>query len=103
MGKPNFTGRWGVFMDFCSIQQGCRDRDGVSQQHTFSWLDEIKAFEDGAVGRFESENVLFKKALGSLGSFYSHQNTVVFMLSRFPNDYKEPVYTLSGNIATYFH
>ena len=85
----DFRGRWAVFMDLCSIFQCCRDREGVPQQSTYRWLDGADCFEDGAIGRFESESLLFGQALGSLGSFYSHPKTVVFMLSHFPADYNE--------------
>ncbi|CAK0829396.1 unnamed protein product [Prorocentrum cordatum] len=45
-----------------------------------------------------------KEALGSLGSFYSHPATVVFMLTRFPDDYGDAAkYTRSGNTEQYFN
>ncbi|CAK0822494.1 unnamed protein product [Prorocentrum cordatum] len=97
-------GRWGVFMDFCCIHQNCRDREGVPQQHTYQRLEGSDSFEDDALGRFELEHALFKEALGSLGSFYSHPATVVFMLTRFPDDYGDAAkYTRSGNTEQYFN
>ncbi|CAK0863806.1 unnamed protein product [Prorocentrum cordatum] len=99
-----FRGRWGVFMDFCCIHQNCRDREGVPQQHTYQRLEGSDSFEDDALGRFELEHALFKEALGSLGSFYSHPATVVFMLTRFPDDYGDAAkYTRSGNTEQYFN
>ncbi|CAK0795010.1 unnamed protein product, partial [Prorocentrum cordatum] len=96
--------RWGVFMDFCCIHQNCRDREGVPQQHTYQRLEGSDSFEDDALGRFELEHALFKEALGSLGSFYSHPETVVFMLTRFPDDYGDAAkYTRSGNTEQYFN
>ena len=82
-----FKGRWSVFVDFCSIHQKCQDRDGVPQQHAYHKLENTNLLEDGAIGKVEREVVLFEEALGNLGSFYSHPFTVVFMLSRFPDDY----------------
>ncbi|CAK0870354.1 unnamed protein product [Prorocentrum cordatum] len=103
-GNNAFMGRWGVFMDFCCIHQNCRDREGVPQQRTYQRLEGSDSFEDDALGRFELENALFKEALGSLGSFYSHPATVVFMLTRFPDDYGDAAkYTRSGNTEQYFN
>ncbi|CAK0906553.1 unnamed protein product, partial [Prorocentrum cordatum] len=102
---PNFTGRWAVFMDFCCIHQNCRDHEGAPQLHTYQRLEVegSECFEADAIGKFERERELFKEALDSLGSFYSHPATVVFMLTRFPDDYDNPAaYTRSGNTAPYF-
>ncbi|CAK0840404.1 unnamed protein product [Prorocentrum cordatum] len=100
---PSVTGRWAVFMDFICIHQNCRDHGGAPRRCTYQRLDGSECFEAGAIGRFEREGELFKEALGSLGSFYSHPATVVFMLTRFPDDYDNPgVYTRSGNTALYF-
>ncbi|CAK0867739.1 unnamed protein product [Prorocentrum cordatum] len=99
-----YSGRWGVFMDFCCIHQNCRDREGCPQQRTYQRLEGSDSFEDDALGRFELEHALFKEALGSLGSFYSHPATVVFMLTRFPDDYGDAAkYTRSGNTEQYFN
>ncbi|CAK0880242.1 unnamed protein product, partial [Prorocentrum cordatum] len=99
-----FSGVWAVFMDFCCIHQCCRDSDGAPQLRTFRWLDESQCFAEGAIGRFEREDALFKEALESLGSFYSHRATVVFMMTKFPADYDDPEkYTRSGNTETYFN
>jgi hypothetical protein len=58
--------------------------------------------EAGAVGRFASEDVLFKQALGSLGAFYSHPHTLVWMLTAFPPDYNDlQLYKRGGNVAPY--
>ncbi|CAK0866673.1 unnamed protein product [Prorocentrum cordatum] len=99
----NFTGRWAVFMDFICIHQNCRDHGGAPRRCTYQRLEGSECFEAGAIGRFEREHELFKEALGSLGSFYSHPATVVFMLTRFTDDCDNPrVYTRSGNTALYF-
>ncbi|CAK0828496.1 unnamed protein product [Prorocentrum cordatum] len=87
----------------CCILQNCRDREGVPQLSVFQRLDDTDFFEDGAIGRFDSESVLFQEALGSLGSFYSHPKTVVLMLTHLPADYDDSsVYTSSGNAAPFF-
>jgi hypothetical protein len=53
-------------------------------------------------GRFPSEDVLFKQALGSLGTFYSHPFTQVWMLTAFPPDYDDPKrYTRKSNRNPY--
>ena len=71
------------------------------QLTTFKWLNETERF-GGAVGREPSEDFLFKKALGSLGAFYSHAKTQVFMLTAFPGDYyDDQKYMRSGNCAEY--
>ena len=93
--------RFGVFLDFCSMHQNCRNRDGVPQDTAFAWLEK-GGFADGAVGRFPAENALFTQALGSLGTFYSHPHTHVLMLTDFPPDYFTDVYTHSGNTKEYF-
>jgi len=82
--------RIGVFLDFCSIHQNCRDRDGAPQDTAFAWLEKEGRLADGAVGRFPTEEVLFKQALGSLGTFYSHPHTTVLMCTAFPPDYDDP-------------
>ncbi|CAK0833706.1 unnamed protein product [Prorocentrum cordatum] len=90
-------------MDFICIHQNCRDHGGAPRRCTYQRLEGSDCFEAGAIGRFERERELFKEALDSLGSFYSHPATVVFMLTRFPDDYDNPgVYTRSGNTALYF-
>ncbi|CAK0882498.1 unnamed protein product [Prorocentrum cordatum] len=100
---PNFTGRWAVFMDFCCIHQNCRDYGGAPQRYTYQRLEGSGCCEADAIGKFERERELFKEALDSLGSFYSHPATVVFMLTRLPDDYDNPAaYTRSGNLAPYF-
>ncbi|CAK0872197.1 unnamed protein product [Prorocentrum cordatum] len=100
---PVFNGRWAVFMDFCCIHQNCRDCEGAPQRCTYQRLEGSECFEANAIGKFERERELFTDALGSLGSFYSHPATVVFMLTRFPDDYDNfAEYTRSGNIAPYF-
>jgi len=101
--RPQRMGRWAVFMDLCCIHQNCRDSKGVPQQRTYQRLEGSDKFADGAIGRFDSENVLFKEALGSLGSFYSHPCTYVFMLTKFPEDYQTAAYTHSGNTEQYFN
>jgi len=58
-------------------------------------------FNDGAVGRFPAEDVLFKQALGSLGIFYAHPHTHVLMLTAFPPDYFTATYERSGNVKPY--
>jgi hypothetical protein len=68
-----------VFFDFCSIHQKCRGADGKPGPRVLGFSNE----DAGAVGRFASEDVLFKQALGSLGIFYSHPNTHVWMLTAF--------------------
>jgi hypothetical protein len=55
-----------------------------------------------AVGRFASEDALFKQALDSLGTLYSHPHTHVWMLTAFPPDYDDPqCYERRGNVAPY--
>jgi len=93
--------RVGVFLDFCSIHQNCRDVDGAPQDTAFAWLGSEKRFADGAVGRFPAEDVLFKQALGSLGIFYAHPHTHVLMLTAFPPDYFTATYERSGNVKPY--
>jgi len=93
--------RVGVFFDFCSIYQNCRDRDGTPQDTAFSWLAKEGRLAGGAVGRLPTEDVLFKQALGSLGTFYSHPETHVLMLTAFPPDYFTSKYTRSGNVKPY--
>ncbi|CAK0795655.1 unnamed protein product [Prorocentrum cordatum] len=91
-------------MDFCCIHQNCRDREGIPQQCTYQRLEDSGSFEDDAIGRFEPEHALFKEALGSLGRFYSHPATVVFMLTQFPDDYDDAAkYTRLGNTEQYFN
>jgi len=34
----SWHGRFGVFLDFCSIHQNCRDIDGAPQDTAFAWL-----------------------------------------------------------------
>ena len=80
----------GVFLDFCSIHQNCRNIDGVPQDTAFAWLESEKRLAGGAVGRFPAEDVLFKQALGSLGIFCAHPYTHVLMLTAFPPDYNNP-------------
>ncbi|CAK0804357.1 unnamed protein product [Prorocentrum cordatum] len=101
--RPQRMGRWAVFMDLCCIHQNCRDSKGVPQQRTYQRLEGSDKFADGAIGRFDSENVLFKEALGSLGSFYSHPCTYVFMLTKFPEDYQTAAYTHSADTEQYFN
>ena len=92
--------RLAVFYDFCSIHQNCRDRDGAPQAITFQPAD--GGLVDEAVGRFALETALFKQALESLGAFYSHPKTLVFMLTAFPPDYSDKRrYKPSGNVAPY--
>ena len=55
----------------------------------YRWLNEEERL-GGPVGREPSEDILFKQELGSLGAFYSHPNTPVFMLTAFPADYYDP-------------
>ncbi|CAK0861626.1 unnamed protein product [Prorocentrum cordatum] len=105
-----FRGRWAVFMDFCCIHQYCRDHNGIPQGKTFQVLDTSREhmmseflLEEGVIGQFKSEKVLFGLALSYLGIFYSHRKTIVFMLTQFPADYDNPAsYTRSGNTAPYF-
>ena len=94
--------RFGVFLDFCSIHQNCRDGAGTPQDTAFAWLEKEGRLANGAVGRFPTEDVLFKQALGSLGTLYSHPHTFVFMLTAFPPDYFTAKYTRSGNVKPYF-
>jgi len=94
--------RVGVFIDFCSIHQNCRDHDGTPQNTVFPWLEQEGRFVDGAVGRLPAEDILYKQALGSYGTFYSHPHTHVLMLSAFPPDYFTTEYTRSVNVAPYF-
>ncbi|CAK0825655.1 unnamed protein product [Prorocentrum cordatum] len=97
-------GVWSVFFDLCGLHQACRDREGIPQQRTFAWLEDDSGFADGAVGRFISEEMLFKEALTSLGILYSHPHTIVFMLTQFPPDYDDPgVYDRSGNVESYMN
>ena len=91
----------GVFLDFCSIHQNCRDVDGAPQDTAFAWLGSEKRFADGAVGRIPAEDVLFKQALGSLGIFCAHQQTRVLMMTAFPPDYFTATYERSGNVKPY--
>jgi len=92
----------GVFLDFCSIHQNCRDVDGAPQDTAFAWLGSEERFADGAVGRFPAEDILFKQALGSLGIFFAHPGTHVLMLTAFPPDYFTATYERSGNVKPYF-
>jgi len=89
-----FGERFGVFYNFCSIHQRCRDRDGKPQGRLVGELD--------VIGRFSLENSLFEQALGCLGAFYSHRLTWVLMLTEFPPDYFTSDYELSSNVAPYF-
>lgn len=92
-----------VFYDFCSLHQGCRAPDGTPQDRAFLWDNAAGCFQGGAIGRLESEEVLFRKALGSLAALYSLPKTYVFMLTSFPPDYDDPIaYKRSGNCAPYF-
>ncbi|EOD36635.1 hypothetical protein EMIHUDRAFT_455013 [Emiliania huxleyi CCMP1516] len=85
-------GRFAVFIDFMCIHQRCRGAGGAPQPRTHT--------DEG--GRYPAEDVLFKRALGSLGAFYSHPETFVFMLTAFPPDYDDPArYRRSGNTAPY--
>ena len=98
----DWGGHWAIFLDFSSILQCCRDASGEPQARTYRWLDEQSCFDEGAVGRYSAEDALFKEALGSLGAFYSHPSTFVFMLSAFPPDYDDPErYSKSGNVKPY--
>jgi len=84
-----YGGRWAVLFDFCSMHQACRDSAGIPRHEAYSWLGVENAYEHGAVGRFESEEVMFDKALGHLGTFFSHPSTIVFMLSALPSDFTD--------------
>ena len=72
-GDTDFHGCWSVFFDFCCIHQCCRDREGVPQQRTYRWLSEGERFAESAMGRFESEDVLFKDALNFMGKMLRKQ------------------------------
>jgi len=78
--------RIGVFLDFCSLHQNCRDGDGTPQGRGLGYA----AGKTDAVSRFPAENDLFEQALGSLGTLYSHPHTIVFMMTAFPPDYRDP-------------
>jgi hypothetical protein len=69
------TAEVAVFFDFCSMYQKCCGADGApgARVRVLGFADG----EAGAVGRFPSEDALFKQALGSLGTFYSHPSTQV--------------------------
>ena len=65
--------------------------------------DEEGRLAGGSICRCESEKELFKQALDSLVTFYSHPNTFVLMLTAFPPDYEEEGrYIRSGNVKPYF-
>ena len=52
--------------------------------------------------RTEGENLLFKKALSFLGTFYSHKFTRVLMLTTLPEGYPEGYLLPEGaNVAEY--
>ncbi|CAK0898920.1 unnamed protein product, partial [Prorocentrum cordatum] len=96
------SGTWATCLDFCCLHQCCRDREGMPQQRSFKWLSDDRGFENRAVGRFAREETLFREALDSLGSYYSHPKIIVLMLTQFPPDYDDPgVYDGSGNVSSY--
>ncbi|CAK0877218.1 unnamed protein product [Prorocentrum cordatum] len=95
-------GEWGVFLDFACIHQNCRDAHGVPTQATFKWLETEGRLADGAVGRFDAEETLFKQALGGLGTLYTHQHTTVFMLTALPPSYDyQDKHARAGDVAPY--
>jgi hypothetical protein len=80
------------------MHQKCRGADGAPGVRVLGFADD----EAGAVGRFASEDALFKQALGSLGTFYSHPQTHVWKLTAFLPDYNDPQrYKREGNVAPY--
>jgi hypothetical protein len=87
-----------LFIDFCSMHQKCRGVDGKPGPRVQGFSDD----EACTVGRFASEEEHFKQALGSLGTFYSHPYTLVWMLIAFPPDYYDlQRYGRHGNVAPY--
>jgi hypothetical protein len=92
-------GQVAVFYDFCSMHQKCRGTEGAPGVRVLGFADG----EAGAVGRYPSETVLFKEALGRLCTFFSYPNTHVWMLTAFPPDYDDPRrYEREGtNVARY--
>jgi len=106
--------RLAVFIDFCSLHQCCRGADGVATPRAFPWLADEDRYsnsnaalrwlvrEERAVGRFPQEEALFKQALSSLGQFFSHQKTEVYLLSVLPADYADPTrYERGTNVVPY--
>lgn len=88
-----------VFLDFCSIHQKCRGPDGAPGGRVLSGGTHEP---HGAIGRYASEDALFRQALQSLSTFYSHPETHVWMLTAFPPDYDKPGrYVRAGNTAPY--
>lgn len=84
-----YGGRWAVLFDFCSMHQGCRDSAGIPRSEVYRWLEVERAYEHEAVGRFESEEVMFDNALGHIGTFFSHPATIVLMFSALPPDFTD--------------
>jgi hypothetical protein len=98
LAEDHFLPDVGVFIVFCSMHQKCRVVDGKPGPRLLGFA----GGEAGAVGRFASEDALFKQALDSLGTFYSHPYTQVWMLTSFPQDYNDPQrYKREGNMAPY--
>lgn len=62
----------------------------MPQPTVFAWDPERKKYPGGALGRFSSEEQLYSAALNSLGTFYSHPKTRVFMLSTLAPAYLIP-------------
>jgi hypothetical protein len=80
------------------MHQKCRGADGKPGPRVLGFADG----QTRAVGRLASEDVLFKQALDSLNTLYSHSHTRVCMLTAFPPDYDEPQrYTREGNRYPY--
>ena len=74
-----YGGKWGVFLDFCSLHQRCRGPDGQPLDRTHT--------ED--YGRDETETTLFRAGLAHLSLLYSHPKIPVLMLSALPPGYPE--------------
>jgi len=60
--------RIGVFLDFCSIHQNCRDRDGAPQDTAFAWLEKEGRLADGAVGRLPTKSSSSRRSAASAPS-----------------------------------
>jgi hypothetical protein len=86
LGEPAYP-RLGVFYDFCSLHQRCRDKSCQPQRKlVVATPGEVQAPGTGGILALEAD--LFARSLDSLGVFYAHPaTTVMLMTSAFPADY----------------
>jgi len=89
-----------VFFDFSSMHQHCRAADGQARQHILTDANDEGAEE--SFGRYTAEDEHFEKAIHDVSLLFSHPNTHVWKLTKFPSDYADPMRCeQSNNVASH--